>query len=192
MEEKAILKTVQGLEFIVPADYERKYCKCRFYTDKDGYFIRAASELGKNKRVRVHREIAEAPFGIFVDHIDRNKSNNLKSNLRFASRSENNKNRGPLKGRKYKGIHKNGDTYQARIAFEGQNFSIGYFKSLMEAVAAYNLFARVLHQEFCAKNYVEDEESYWAAIKKLWDSNKFIEKLSIACAIAANKRNLHG
>lgn len=52
------------------------------------------------KRLRVHRLVAETyidnPYNLpTVDHIDRDKSNNHVDNLRWASVSEQNYNRGP-------------------------------------------------------------------------------------------------
>jgi hypothetical protein len=47
---------------------------------------------GKWKRIILHREVINAPNGKEVDHIDRNKLNNQKSNLRLANRFINNRN----------------------------------------------------------------------------------------------------
>jgi hypothetical protein len=71
-------------------------------TRKDGYKRRTVGPKGDGKQVYEHRAVAyggtppksskSAKKGI-VDHKDRNKSNNSKSNLRKTTKSKNNKNR---------------------------------------------------------------------------------------------------
>lgn len=65
--------------------------------DKNGYCSVSISIQGKQKRVLVHRLIAKAFIPnpenkSDIDHIDANRSNNLKSNLRWCTKSENNRN----------------------------------------------------------------------------------------------------
>lgn len=68
------------------------------HNDKDGYKRLALSKDGKQKMFIVHRLVGQAFIPNpenkpLIDHIDRNKSNNNVSNLRWATPSENNLNR---------------------------------------------------------------------------------------------------
>jgi hypothetical protein len=59
--------------------------KCGRYVQRGG--IKKNGEAGKI--VRLHRLITNAPCGYFVDHIDGDTLNNVRSNLRIASNGQN-------------------------------------------------------------------------------------------------------
>lgn len=96
-----------------------------------GYYV-----TGLNKKsIRLHRIIwelnfGEIPYGYEIDHINMDRSDNRISNLRLASRTENNLNRNKYRGRidnsLPKGIYHHpswGRTYQAKIAVNGNKYS---------------------------------------------------------------------
>ena len=60
--------------------------------DKDGYRIASLWVDNKYITIRVHREVYSSFYGCIsekeIDHIDKNRSNNLLSNLRVLSRTE--------------------------------------------------------------------------------------------------------
>ena len=92
--------------------------------------------------------------GKFVDHIDGNKLNNQKSNLRSCTKSQNNYNRGPTKANTsgYKGVFSKDGRWQAKIRAEGKQYVLGTFRTREEAAAAYDQAARELHGEFAYQN----------------------------------------
>jgi len=87
-----------------------------------------------------------------VDHIDGNKQNNCLSNLRWATRAENNRNVGKRKDNtsEFKGVcfDKWNGKWKARIWVDGKRKLLGYFRTKEEAAAAYEKAARELHGEF--------------------------------------------
>ena len=56
-----------------------------------GYVV-ANAKSGTNKIISLHRHILDADDGVIIDHKDRNKLNNKRSNLRIATKSQNNSN----------------------------------------------------------------------------------------------------
>ncbi len=83
-----------------------------------------------------------------IDHIDRDKTNNHISNLRFTTRSENNRNKSKYQNTssKYKGVyfHKCSQKWTAQCAINGKIYHIGVFETEVEGARAYN--------EFCVKH----------------------------------------
>ena len=92
----------------------------------------------------------------FIDHIDRNKSNNKLDNLREASREENGLNTSIRKDNKtgYKGVsfNKSRNTYIARMTVKGIKMYLGAFKTAKEAAEVIENKSRELHGEFYNEN----------------------------------------
>lgn len=110
------------------------------YIDKGGYAIISI----KNKQKRLHRVIMNYNGYDDIDHINRNRLDNRKSNLRICSRSENMHNSTDKLNTStgYRGIYKvtnnkyAGDRYTARIQINKVIMSLGYFNTLEEAITA--------------------------------------------------------
>jgi hypothetical protein len=110
------------------------------------------------KRPRLHRLIMDCPEGLEVDHINLDKLDNRKENLRICTKKNNNKNRPKRKDSqsKYKGafIQKKTGTYKSRISVEGKSIYLGTFKTEEEAAMAYNEAAYIYFGEFAKLNKV--------------------------------------
>lgn len=89
----------------------------------------------------MHRVILGAPKNREIDHINHDKLDNRRENLRFVTRSENNHNVGMRKDNTsgYKGVNffKSRNSWVARIQIEGKRFFLGSFKTREEAIMAY-------------------------------------------------------
>ena len=85
-----------------------------------------------------------------VDHRDLDRSNNRWSNLRHATRSQNQGNVGPQSNNKLgiKGVFKKGRRFIAKIQCQGGQQTIGIFDCPYEAGAAYRKRAIALFGEF--------------------------------------------
>lgn len=64
-----------------------------WYRDKDGYLVSCYFFCGRRCFTRFHRIVMHAQPNQFVDHINRNRADNRKQNLRCCDRSENMRNR---------------------------------------------------------------------------------------------------
>lgn len=91
-----------------------------------------------------------------VDHINRNRLDNRRSNLRLATPSENLSNKPAQKNNKLgiKGVsyHAKAGKFVAQIAKDGQHFHLGLFPTPEEAAQAYNQAALKYHGEFANLN----------------------------------------
>ncbi len=116
---------------------------------------------------RVHRIVAETfmeqPSGCeFVDHVDHDKLNNNVGNLRWCTRSENNRNatkRSDTMSSSYKGVcwYAKKSKWIAYITADGKRHHLGYFDSEVQAAVAYNNAAIHHFTEFACLNVIPIE-----------------------------------
>lgn len=115
-------------------DVER--CKgYRWTLRTDGY----VSARKNGKGVKLHRFIARTPKGRHTDHINRNKLDNRKLNLRICTQSENNKNKNTYVTNKSgkRGVTLRDDgKYHVAITYDRRKNYIGMFDFFEEAVQA--------------------------------------------------------
>jgi hypothetical protein len=91
-----------------------------------------------------------------IDHINGDRSDNRIENLREASRSQNMANRGPRKGKKYKGVYQRGNRFQAYISKNRERKNLGWFSCEHEAAKAYNIAAKLLHGDYARLNEITE------------------------------------
>ena len=138
------------LVMVDDADFEHLN---QFHWHTDRYGV-VSSWFGSkdNKRMLMSRFIMNAPDNLEVDHKDGNRLNNQRSNLRFATSSQNKMNRGPRIDNTsgYKGVswHKQRKKWTARIMANDKYISLGLFNNILDAAKSYNLAAKKYHKEF--------------------------------------------
>ena len=90
--------------------------------------------------LRIHRLIMDCPDDMVVDHINHNRLDNRKSNLRVCTQQQNNINVSTRKNNTsgYKGVSldKRRNKWRARVNIDGKEKSLGYYKTKEEAIAA--------------------------------------------------------
>jgi hypothetical protein len=90
---------------------------------------------------RMHRVIMNCPQGMVIDHINGDKLDNRKENLRICTQLENSRNKRsfPKNTSGYRGVSfdKNKGKFRAFIWVNGKNKSLGYFKNAIEASKVY-------------------------------------------------------
>ena len=114
----------------------------------------------KNTAVHMSHIILPCPEGMFIDHINRNKLDNRRCNLRIATRSQNNANRRSFANSKsqYKGVVKSKKTgwWEAAIRKDGKQISLGSYETEIAAASAYNDYARRMWGEYAVLNDIEE------------------------------------
>lgn len=112
--------------------------------------------------IKMHRQITNCPKELQVDHINGNKLDNRKENLRVCTSRENTINSKirsdsttGFKGvTKKKWGTKGQFKYCARITVEGgKRVHLGYFNKAEDAAKAYDKAAKELHGEFARLNF---------------------------------------
>lgn len=106
--------------------------------------------------ILMHRAILGASDGVYVDHINGNKLDNRRSNLRIATPQQSAYNTTKPNKNGYRGVTLHAGRakpYQASIHLNGRKKSLGYYATAREAAAAYDA-AALLHQgEFAKLNF---------------------------------------
>lgn len=106
-----------------------------------------------------HREVMLRVYGeykpLYVDHINGNRLDNRRNNLRLATSSQNGLNRGSKPGAAsaYKGVLRHGTGWQAQMEFNRTTLYIGWYKDEQEAAWMYDQWALALHREFARLNF---------------------------------------
>lgn len=124
-----------------------------------GYAMHKLYRDGKSKTIMMHRVIAGTPDELQTDHINCNRLDNRKANLRNCTATQNQYNRanGVGKGSKYKGVswHKHRGKWRASIVIQGQHKHLGLFDSEIDAAFAYNKSAEANFGEYVNINKIE-------------------------------------
>lgn len=111
-----------------------------------------------NQIYALGRYILDYTGPLHVDHVNRNKFDNRKENLRLVSTEQSAWNRGPRKDykySKYKGVKINSNgKWEARLRKNGKSYS-RVAKTEEEAALKYNALARKHHGEYAYQNIID-------------------------------------
>lgn len=130
-------------------DYDIIKYHC-WHIDKDGYL---RTKIG-GSLMSMHRMVYHPANNEIIDHINGNKSDNRKCNLRIATPQQNNINkRTPINNKSgYKGVIKrNQNSYQSYIGKDGKQIHIGTFLNLTDAINARIKAEENIYGEFAWK-----------------------------------------
>lgn len=121
---------------------------------KPGYAKRRTP--GRGPWIWMHKEIIGAGSNTQVDHIDGNKLNNSKSNLRKCSPTQNKQNRTLTNKNKtgFKGVSwvVRANSWRARLHCNGKERWAGYWKDIKQAALAYDRMAKKHFGQFAKTN----------------------------------------
>lgn len=103
----------------------------------------------------MHRFIMNASHGQEIDHINGNRLDNRRENLRFVDRSTNQQRAVTKRGQSgFRGVRKIKGRWFARIHHQCREIPLGGFDSADKAAKAYNEAALVLYGALAAGNSV--------------------------------------
>lgn len=158
----------------------------------NGYVVSDKNINGKRKNILIHRIIMVVNDSkICVDHINHDKLDNRKENLRICTKAENCRNK--LSKKEFKGAVYDGKRKVWRVWCSHKYY--GSYATQIEAAKAYDLAAIELHGEFALtnnlgdgiipqkiiNNYKSDHYgvSYYSNISNPWVARLFIGRKSV-------------
>ena len=148
------LKTFNtGKQFFVDAKDYHKISKDEWWENRSGY----VATWDESKLL--HRLIMKPAKNQFIDHINGNKLDNRRCNLRICTHAENMRNRTKhkLMSSQYKGVYYTEDRknkWRAQIVKDKKKYHLGSYQTEIEAAKAYNRAAKELHKEFAKLNKI--------------------------------------
>jgi hypothetical protein len=152
-------------KFAIVDDGDFEYLnQFKWHYDNTGYASRTLSRVlifRLSRHISMHREITEAPVGMEVDHINGNRLDNRRSNLRVCTKAENRRNIGVRKNNStgYKGVcyRKYIKQWQAQITVNSKAVYLGYYKTAEEAAKVYDQAAVKYYGNFANINIKENK-----------------------------------
>lgn len=125
--------------------------------------VYAARHKGRNKIVLMHAEIMQTPSGFDTDHIDGNGLNNVRSNLRVTTVTQNRYNQ--IRKRRtatsrFRGVswNKKLGRWVAQIRLHGQQTYLGLFDDEVEAARVYDAAGLARDPEHFTPNFPRAEK----------------------------------
>lgn len=108
----------------------------KWHKNKGGYAVRYRNH---NKIVYMHRLLTDCPKLKVVDHINGDKLDNRRSNLRVCTTRENIRNRQTVKSKSgHLGVYWAPDTknWYAQIGLDGKSTGLGHYTDIEDAILA--------------------------------------------------------
>lgn len=141
-------------------------CIYKWRANECGYVVRTVRNSGRSTPMRMHRQILSLAPGVPADHINGNRLDNRRSNLRLCTWRQNAMNRGKRRWRRgipaqsqFIGVTRgHGGRWRACIKRDGRQAYLGSFAEEIEAARAHDAAARELHGEFARLNFPVAEQ----------------------------------
>jgi hypothetical protein len=134
-------------KYAIIDDDDYDMCSMHRWVFDGGYATRMKqSNTGDRKwhKIRMHRLINSTPPGFVTDHINHNKLDNRKCNLRAVTQLENLQNKPMYKnnksGQKNISMHKKTNKWRVQIRYNNTIIYHGLFDKLDDAITARNKF----------------------------------------------------
>ncbi len=143
-------------------DFDR-LVQLKWHCGSGGYAVHRVWPSGL---ILMHRFILNSPKGMVTDHIDRNRLNNQKNNLRVCHQTNNARNRNPDRGHSslFKGVSIHSTRgykyYRASLKINGNDF-IEFFpftkEGELDAARAYDRLALEHFKEYAYLNFNQEK-----------------------------------
>lgn len=156
-EMKRISLTKGKVALVDNEDFERlsKYSWYAHQSEPHRYYA-ATREKKTGKFLYMHRLIMDIPSNLFIDHINGNRLDNRKSNLRMCTKSQNTLNKRLSKRNTsgYKGVSwsNTNQGWYSCIRNKGKTIPLGYYDDPIDAAKAHDKAAIKLFGEFAMTN----------------------------------------
>lgn len=153
-ENYKIILLSKGEQCLVSLEDYEELSKYKWY-----YNNTYASGMINGETILMHRYITKCPKGFVVDHINSNRLDNTRENLRITTNAMNKQNRSISKSKKssqYHGVFFSNGKYNVTI----NGIRYGFFETELEAVITYDMHVVHNNLEFRKLNFPEKRQEY--------------------------------
>ncbi len=170
----------EGLIVLVDDDMYDQLNANKWQLNNSGYVSRTNIRNGKAHMLFMHHVVMPKKEGYQIDHINRDKLDNRRSNLRYVTRSQQIANKGSHKGSrsKYKGVTYNPKNkyskWMANISVDKIGICLGSFDSEEVAARAFNVAAESIHGKYAYLNDVPSDLHVPTKEERIQRRNKII------------------
>lgn len=166
-----IIRASTGEEIQVSDSDYPKLAKQVWHINDHGYPYFIWYSGRRSNKFTMHTEVLPSKKGFVVDHIDNDRLNCQRENLRYLTHAQNARNRRKFAGAsKYKGVVKMPDgKYRAQITHKYRQFIIGRFPKEIWAALAYDIWARKLDPFY--KTNFDEKHPTLAEVQAMLDEN---------------------
>jgi hypothetical protein len=162
---KAIPLTKGKFAIVDEADYDW-LMQSKWFCSERGYALKRRTDRKTGEGM--HRILTNPPKGMMPDHINGDRLDNRRSNLRVVNALQNAQNRGKNKNSvsMYKGVSwkVENNKWQARIRIVGKQHHIGLYDTELEAAQAYDQAAKLQHGQYARLNNVPEPKVFCGEI----------------------------
>lgn len=148
--------TSQGVNFLYDDEDEALVKQYTWCLSKRGYIITSVNR----RKVCLHRMILPIDSGFDIDHINGNKLDNRRSNLRVCTHQQNcfNQKKRCTNTSGYIGVSKmkRVNRYEAYINLSGKKIYIGLYDTALEAAINRDIAALYYYGEFARLNFPKE------------------------------------
>lgn len=150
MNKTLKLRSKEGTYFLIDYDQKEKVLQYKWRLNPYGYVC--------TNRVFLARFIMNAPKELQVDHINGDKLDNRKQNLRLCTMEQNQFNRPKRKSKSgFRGVYwvERKKKWRAAIKYRGKTIHLGYFHDKKKAAIRYNEEIFKIAGEFARLNKIK-------------------------------------
>lgn len=160
-DETRSIQLTRGAVVTVSADDYEMLSQHKWYLSAHGYAAR--TDAPTRKRYYMHRVINQTPAGMHTDHVDGNKLNCTRGNLRTVTVTQNMQNKRKaraVKSSRFKGVNyraprgagTGSGCWAAHIKYDGKKRHLGHYVTEFDAAWRYNIEAQRVFGEFAKLN----------------------------------------
>ncbi|WP_143004434.1 HNH endonuclease [Halomonas shengliensis] len=151
MAHGIVRRTFHGCEVLASEKDRSLLMGDGWYVSQYGYLVRRVRGARRDENKEFfHRVVAGAGPSEQVDHINGDKLDNRRENLRICSHADNMKNRKTHRnnGSGFKGVYPDRNKWRAKITVNGKVHRLGTFETPAEAHGAYCRAAKEFHKDY--------------------------------------------